>query len=106
VGRPKGSKTERKIKPTQRVRQLRDKYGLEIEEYECLAIDQNFCCKICGIHQEQCASGHLSVDHDHITGQIRGLLCPRCNSLIGFAQDNTRVLIQAISYLKSSKYRT
>jgi hypothetical protein len=42
----------------------------------------------------------LCVDHDHITGKNRGLLCDYCNSAIGFLKDDTQVLAAAIVYLE------
>jgi len=42
------------------------------------------------------------VDHNHKTGFIRGLLCDRCNLLIGEAHENTMVLVNAIKYLKKN----
>lgn len=40
------------------------------------------------------------VDHDHVTGTIRGLLCSKCNTLLGMAKDNIAILENAIKYLK------
>lgn len=51
-------------------------------------------CDICG--QE----AKLVIDHDHITGAIRGLLCNHCNSGLGFFKDNTDSLFTAIKYLR------
>ena len=44
---------------------------------------------------------NFSVDHDHITGSNRGLLCTNCNFLLGYAKDNIFILINAIQYLKT-----
>lgn len=43
------------------------------------------------------------IDHDHKTGKIRGLLCDRCNLLLGKAKDNIFILINAIKYLQEHK---
>lgn len=45
----------------------------------------------------------LSIDHDHITDEIRGLLCGKCNAMLGLARDDIEILFAAIEYLLSSK---
>ena len=43
----------------------------------------------------------LSVDHNHKTGRVRGLLCRRCNSVLGFAKDSVQLLKRLIAYLEA-----
>lgn len=76
---------------------LERKYGLSRDEFEDLAESQQFLCKICGFDTDK-----FFVDHDHITGKVRGLLCHNCNTLLGHAKDNPQILQSAISYLKES----
>ncbi len=45
----------------------------------------------------------VSIDHDHITGRIRGLLCRKCNNGIGFFGDDKKLLLKAIKYLSYGK---
>ena len=84
---------------------LQRKYGISIEEYESLKLKQNNLCAICNKKDTQ----PLSVDHDHSTGEIRGLLCNRCNQGLGFFKDNIENLRNAERYLikngKKSKER-
>ena len=56
-------------------------YGLTIDTYEELLAAQGGVCAMCG---QACSTGRrLAVDHDHETGQVRGLLCYRCNRGLG-----------------------
>lgn len=77
----------------------RRKYGITEEEYNDIFNKQNGCCAICGTHQSE-LSRPLGVDHDHETGEIRGLLCYKCNTGLGMFRDNTKILEIAIGYLK------
>lgn len=79
---------------------LKKNYGITIEEYNELSKSQNGVCKICG-NPEGRKGNSLSVDHCHSSGTIRGLLCHKCNGLLGLSGDSIRVLEKAIDYLKS-----
>lgn len=76
---------------------LKRMYGLTLEDYDQMFEQQNGVCAVCG----GLATGgkRLVVDHCHITGKIRGLLCGNCNIGIGNMQDNVDILAQAIIYL-------
>ena len=74
---------------------VKRKYGLSIDQYNELHKTTKLC-EICGQPQE---SKKLSIDHDHKTGKIRGLLCFRCNTALGKFDDDIDVLASAISYL-------
>lgn len=83
--------------------ELQRKYGLSLGEYRKMLVAQNGQCAICGA-TETAVRGNgtelsLSVDHNHDTGEVRGLLCQRCNALLGFAGDDPDVLRRAIGYL-------
>jgi len=75
-------------------------YGVSVEEYDQLRLEQNYCCKICGKHEDDVQHGRLCVDHCHTTGAVRGLLCKKCNSAIGLLGDDTAILSAAIEYLQ------
>lgn len=68
------------------------------EEYDSLLEKQNYSCAICGITAEE-IDKKLIVDHNHETLKVRGLLCWRCNSGLGFFKDNQIHLAMAIEYL-------
>jgi hypothetical protein len=97
-GRKNKSKVDRKIR--QRFCILKRKYGISVEEYNLLLEAQNFKCKICGISEKEYGKS-FSVDHDHLTDRIRGLLCVRCNSGLGMFCDSIDLLGKAINYLNS-----
>lgn len=81
------------------------KYGLSRDAYVDLEKSQNNVCKICG--EEEKYNKRLSVDHDHrccpgikSCGKcIRGLLCSRCNKVLGQINDNKDLLQKMINYL-------
>lgn len=75
------------------------KYGISKAEYEALLDEQRGCCVICG----ECLMYELRVDHDHETGEIRGLLCANCNSGLGMFKEDISSLAAAIDYLNSRK---
>lgn len=61
-----------------RARLLMRKYGITIEQYHTKLVEQNYACDICKRH-ESAFTNRLSVDHNHKTKNIRGLLCFHCN---------------------------
>jgi len=73
-------------------------YGITLEGYNSLFNKQSGCCAICNKHQAE-LSQTLAVDHNHETGEIRGLLCHSCNLALGLFQDNTEYLTKAKAYL-------
>lgn len=93
---------EYQIKHPQTKRKERmKKYGLTPEDYESMYEKQKGKCLICGEQKVNRGKYHsLFVDHNHETGKVRGLLCQRCNFLIGQARDNVKILKSAIKYLE------
>jgi superfamily II DNA helicase RecQ len=77
---------------------LKALYGLTLDEYKKMQVQQNHACKICKTHESN-LKRRLFVDHCHETGKVRGLLCQYCNTMLGNAKDNVLVLQSAISYL-------
>lgn len=73
-------------------------YGITLEQYNQMFVDQNGVCKICGQPE---LTKRLAVDHNHITGKIRGLLCTRCNTAIGLFKENISIIEGAVRYLRN-----
>lgn len=89
-----------KRKEWQRQYCLKRRYGMSVSDYDKMLEKQNKCCKLCAVHQDK-LKHNMFVDHDHTTGIVRGLLCPRCNSGLGLLE---RIgLTRAIQYLKIGK---
>lgn len=93
---------------------LRAKYGITVEEYDRRRAEQGHRCAICRRHEDEIPVGPagrpradgsratrlpLVVDHNHATGEVRKLLCDRCNHLIGHAREDREVLLAAAEYL-------
>lgn len=76
----------------------RRKYGITEDEYNLKFLEQAGKCAICGKHQSEFKRA-LSVDHDHATGKVRGLLCYNCNTGLGMFKEDTKILDIAIDYL-------
>ena len=81
-----------------RKNKIKREYYLTIEQYNQMFVDQNGVCAICGEKQEN--GKNLSIDHNHETGKVRGLLCTRCNTGIGLLKEKEDILLKAIEYLK------
>lgn len=89
---------------------LRMKFGIGVDDYHAILERQKFGCAICGsphggVHRRSpnpliAPIQRLAVDHDHLTGRIRGLLCRKCNTGIGLFDENHDLLAKASEYLK------
>lgn len=88
-------------KDRQRESSLKKKFGITLNEYNAILEEQGGVCAVC---QEKCATGNnLAVDHDHVTGKIRGLLCFACNTSLGKFGDRVRVLNRAAWYVGKNR---
>ena len=67
-------------------------YGLTDEQYDSLESIQ--ACEVCG------SPDRMVIDHDHVTGKVRGKLCHKCNVAVGMARDDIAILEGLINYLK------
>ena len=84
---------------TYRRADLKKNYGITPEDYDEMLEAQSGVCAIC---EQNCGSGRrLAVDHNHATGAVRGLLCTKCNTSLGNANDDPQILIAMAMYLIS-----
>jgi hypothetical protein len=77
---------------------LERKYGITLNDYEAMLVEQGGGCAIC--HAPEPDGQSLHVDHDHDTGAVRGLLCFTCNAGIGMFDHDIDRLIAAVVYLR------
>ncbi len=87
---------------------LRYTFGVTLSDFKLLSEQQNGVCAIC--HRPETALRSkgsdeirsLALDHDHVTGKVRGLLCQKCNKGLGFFEDSLDNLRVAIEYLNKA----
>lgn len=88
--------TDEQRKEARKITRLKSRYALSHEQFNKMLDEQDGTCAIC-------KKPAVVVDHDHSTGEVRGLLCPQCNSGLGFFEDNPTLLSKAAEYL-DAKY--
>ena len=79
----------------QRISRIR-RYGISVDDYDAMYNSQNGGCYICG---EPDVGRALSIDHNHRTGKVRGLLCSNHNRALGLLNDDPDLLLKAHAYL-------
>lgn len=82
------------------------RHGLDRQSYLELLESQDNVCKICGGLETKRKPGseqmrRMSVDHNHKTGEIRGILCSKCNTMIGLSLERPDVLRKAAVYIET-----
>ena len=93
-------KNKDKISEKKKEYNLLKKYGLSLSDYNSLLGEQNNVCKVCLVKPKK---RKLFVDHCHSTGEVRGLLCHKCNSALGFLQEDVDIMRNLIEYKLESK---
>jgi hypothetical protein len=78
-----------------RAQKLRQDYGLTQEQFEAMLRMQGGACAIC-----QQSTSDYCVDHCHVTGRVRGILCRSCNAGIGQFRDNPKLFLDAADYVE------
>lgn len=93
--RTKGSDRQQAYRLAAQLKQ----YGLTPVEHAAMRTAQNDRCAICG-EEHRGRGKRLHIDHDHVTGKVRALLCGHCNALLGQANDDPAVLRAAAEYIE------
>ena len=83
-----------------RDRRIKNTYGLTPDTYNVMYAQQLGCCDICGSEEKDVTGARLHIDHDHDTGEVRGLLCSNCNRGLGMLKDSSEIINKAVAYLK------
>lgn len=89
-------RTKQRLYGGSREYHLRRRYGIGQQEFEQLLAAQGGVCGICGAERPE------HVDHDHVTGYVRGVLCFNCNGGLGHFRDDRGRLDKAIAYLTAT----
>lgn len=76
---------QQRLRPTHQAGELRRRYGISVEQYRAAVEAQGGVCAVC--FQPCRTQQRLCVDHNHQTGEVRGLLCRRCNAGLGYLED-------------------
>jgi hypothetical protein len=84
---------------------LRKKYGLTPEQYDAMVAEREGRCDICKRHPQIPRGKKLAlyVDHCHVNGHVRGLLCAPCNTAIGNLGDDVARMYAAIRYVEANR---
>lgn len=88
--------------PEKKLSQRLRKFGITIDDYKTILLRQDGKCAICGSEIGDGMGNRLYVDHNHITGKVRGLLCSECNLGLGKFKDDVSILKKAIEYLEDN----
>lgn len=103
-----GRRTRAKV--SRRARSLREKFKMTIEQWEAELDGQGGVCAICRGPAQALRSGGVEgepqfhTDHNHRTGEFRGILCGLCNRMLGQALDNPERLLAGARYLQERGY--
>lgn len=93
---------KKEVKAANHEKRVQGVYGLQAGEYAQLYKFQGGLCALC--RRATGASKKLAVDHDHATGEVRGLCCSTCNRILGHARDKTEYFRRAVRYLNIPPY--
>lgn len=87
------------VRATDKNKRLKKEYGITLKQFGEMVASQGFKCPIC--KGELAADSKAHVDHCHVSGAVRGVLCGLCNVGLGSFRDSPEALLAAVEYLKS-----
>ena len=87
-------------KATQRKGHLRRRYNLTSSQHLSMYVNQNGCCAVC---KRAIPYDKIHTDHNHVTGEVRGLLCPTCNLLVGHVENHLENLPTVLNYIETGR---
>lgn len=90
---------KKKHSETARKSHLMRKFGMTVDQYNEIFLKQNSKCYICHVNKPG-GNGYWHLDHNHITNQVRKILCHNCNMLVGHSKENVAILHKTILYLQ------
>jgi hypothetical protein len=96
-----GTEKELAMRLRSRKSHLKRIYGLTLEDYDTLFEKQKGCCAICDRHQSE-LRGTFHIDHSHVDGRIRGLLCNNCNKYVVGNHKDGEKLRRAGDYIEKA----
>ena len=102
--------TKARVKATRDPERSRDlhyrrNYGITLADFNRMVLAQGSKCACCGTSEPRGKHNQWCVDHDHVTGTVRELLCKDCNIVLGLVEDSPQHLHRLSEYvLKHSKH--
>jgi len=96
--------TKARVKATRDPERARDRhyrrlYGISLADFNRMVLSQGSRCACCGSNEPGGKHNQWCVDHDHVTGQIRELLCKDCNIVLGLVEDSPEHLQRLLQYI-------
>lgn len=84
---------------------LKKNYSMTMDDFDKKMAEQSNTCEICNRPFDfDTTSVFPHVDHNHLTGKVRGIICNPCNSILGLAKEKIETLVNAASYLEKYQH--
>ena len=100
VSKYRKSQSKEKLYLSNRNTKLKQAYGMTHDDYLLMLEQQNYKCACCGIDAKEAGIKGLVIDHNHITGAVRQLLCTQCNTALGLLKEDTEIINNLLKYIR------